>query len=177
MTCSVIQTPAEVWYCELLPWLQCHAGLLPHHGHESQPSVQWPLLQETTRGVQSVYGWPPKSPVHAGAVSCQPAWFIKFFMSLISEERGRAAQGGGCKGGGGGGTWGQWVGWGWRLQSWFLNVHHSILHKRAFIPPGLCRYWTGVRGDWSRVTGCNRDRAWPARRHHCGVHHSRQGQC
>lgn len=35
----VFQVSVKVWHCQLLPWLQRHAGLLPHHGHESQPPV------------------------------------------------------------------------------------------------------------------------------------------
>lgn len=56
-TCFVFQVSVKVRHCQLLSWLQCHAGLFPHHGHESQPPVQWRPLQETTGGVQGECLW------------------------------------------------------------------------------------------------------------------------
>lgn len=35
----VFQVSVEVWHRQLLSWLQRHAGLLPHHGHETKPPV------------------------------------------------------------------------------------------------------------------------------------------
>lgn len=47
----VPQVSAEVRHRQLLPRLQRHAGLLSYYGHEGQPPVQRPTLQEATGGV------------------------------------------------------------------------------------------------------------------------------
>lgn len=55
MLTQYFQIPAEVWKGQLLSGLQCNAGFLPLHGHEGQPSVSRPSLQETTGGVHGTH--------------------------------------------------------------------------------------------------------------------------